>query len=276
MAELSPRRGTLAVRAADGDREPQGRLASYGARVILTIAARIAAVLDRRVGWDRLPKPLSVLTLSGLRITLREKNLYDTSSLPATNRPPVEAPSPSHLTDRTADGSYNDLDKPATGMAGARFGRNIPLHKIVPATESEVMSPNPREVSRSLLTRHEFLPATTVNSLAASWVQFMVRDWFSHGTSPKDNPWIVPLADDDPWPERPMRIMRTPDDPTRQRNADGIPQTHINVNSPWWDGSQIYGMNADQQKFVRTGVDGKLHILDNGLLPLPTDPARDP
>jgi hypothetical protein len=257
-------------------REPAGRLASYRTRVISMIAARVAAVLDGRVGWDRLPRPLALVTLGGLRVALREKNLHDTSSLPATNQPPLKAPSPHHLTSRTVDGSYNDLDEPAVGMAGSRFGRNILLDKIVPATESEVMSPNPREVSRALLTRHEFLPATTVNSLAAAWLQFMVKDWFSHGTSPKDNPWVVPLAADDPWPERPMRIMRTPDDPTRPKNVDGIPQTYVNVNSHWWDGSQIYGVNADEQKFVRTGVDGKLRVLDNGLLPLPTDPALDP
>jgi hypothetical protein len=243
---------------------------------ITAIIAAMSTVVDRWVSWDKLPRPLSLLTLFGLRVTLRKKNLYDTSSLPATTRPPLEAPSPSYLARRTVDGSYNDFDEPATGMAGSRFGRNIPLGKIVPATKSEVMSPNPREVSRALLTRHAFVPATTVNSLAASWLQFMVKDWFSHGTSPKDNPWVVPLSDDDSWPERPMRIMRTPDDPTRPKNAGGMPQTHVNVNSHWWDGSQIYGVNADEQKFVRTGVDGKLHVLNNGLLPLPTDPALDP
>ena len=29
--------------------------------------------LDRRYGWDRLPKPLAMLTLTGLRMTLRRK-----------------------------------------------------------------------------------------------------------------------------------------------------------------------------------------------------------
>ncbi len=268
---------TTAMRADDRGRDPEERLVSgHRGSLISTIITRVAAALDRRVGWDRLPRPLGLLTLGGLRVTLREKNLFDTSNLPATKRPPLETPSPGHLTSRTADGSYNDLEHPAAGMAGSRFGRNIPLDKIVPATDSEVMSPNPREVSRALLTRREFIPATTVNSLAAAWLQFMVRDWISHGTGPKENPWVVPLADDDPWPERPMRIMRTPDDPTRPRNADGMPQTRVNVNSHWWDGSQIYGVNADEQKTVRTGLDGKLHVLDNGLLPLATDPASDP
>jgi hypothetical protein len=52
-------------------REPAGRLASYRTRVISMIAARVAAVLDGRVGWDRLPRPLALVTLGGLRVALR-------------------------------------------------------------------------------------------------------------------------------------------------------------------------------------------------------------
>ena len=47
----------------------------------------------------------------------------------------------------------------------------------------------------------------------------MIRDWFSHGTSPKENPWVVDLAADDPWPERPMQIMRTMRRPDPARRA---------------------------------------------------------
>jgi hypothetical protein len=104
----------------------------------------------------------------------------------------------------------------------------------------------------------------------------MIRDWFSHGKGPNDDPWTVPLADDDPWPERPMLIMRTPDDPTRPPDAGDFPQTHINVNSHWWDASQIYGANADEQESRRTGTDGKLHIAEHGLLPPPVNPNQDP
>ena len=67
------------------------------------------------------------------------------------------------------------------GMAGSRFGRNVPIEYTYPEPEPAILSPNPRTVSLELLTRHQFQPATTVNMLAAAWVQFMVRDWFSHG-----------------------------------------------------------------------------------------------
>ena len=46
-------------------------------------------------------------------------------------------------------------------------------------TREQLMEPSPREVSRRLLTRDPFLPATSVNTLAASWLQFMIHDWFT-------------------------------------------------------------------------------------------------
>ncbi len=70
-------------------------------------------------------------------------------------------------------------------------------------------------VSRELLTRTEFVPATTVNAIAAAWLQFMIRDWFSHGKGDPARSWNIELADDDPFPERPLTILRTIADPTR-------------------------------------------------------------
>jgi hypothetical protein len=48
------------------------------------------------------------------------------------------------------------------------------------------MRPNPRTVSRELLTRETFLAAESLNLLAASWIQFMLCDWLSHGKSPNE------------------------------------------------------------------------------------------
>ena len=66
-----------------------------------------------------------------------------------------------------------------------------------------MLEPNPRTISRELLTRDEFIPATTLNLLAGAWIQFEVHDWFSHGKNEAESPWVVPLADDDPWPDAP-------------------------------------------------------------------------
>src|SRR5262249_52749583 len=58
---------------------------------------------DHLVRWDKLPPALGLLELVGIRNTLREKNLYDTSS-PTANQPkPADG---HHLTARTADGTF--------------------------------------------------------------------------------------------------------------------------------------------------------------------------
>jgi hypothetical protein len=238
--------------------------------------AAIAEYVDRRIGWERLPTLLGLAELIGLRARLRADNLHDTSGLPAVDLPPIEPDAPDHRVRRTADGTYNDLENPRMGMAGARFGRNIPLADVVRPERADVLAPNPRAISRALLTRTEFVPATTVNSLVAAWLQFMIRDWFSHGRSPTQNPWTVPLAADDPWPQRPMTVMRTPADPTRPADAADLPPTTVNVNSHWWDASQVYGGSPEDQRERRSGADGRLRVSDAGLLPQPADPAADP
>ena len=152
-----------------------------------------AEVIDRKVGWDKLPTPLGLAVLVGLRNTLRKHNLHDTSGQPAVDTPPVRPPDPRNRSRRTADGTYNDLEQPAMGMAGSRFGRNVPIEHTFPEPEP-LLEPSPREVSRALLTRHELVPATSVNALVAAWLQFMIRDWFSHGRSPTRQPLADPAG----------------------------------------------------------------------------------
>jgi hypothetical protein len=147
---------------------------------------------------------------------------------------------------RTADGTYNDLENPRMGSVDTRFGRNVPIDRTHPHNE-RLMQPNPRTVSRELLTRETFLPAERLK------IQFMLRDWLSHGKSPKDNPWEVPLADDDWWPEKPMRILRTKEDPTRTPEEEGTPPTHINVHSHWWNGFPIHCSQAVKD-FLASGA----------------------
>lgn len=223
---------------------------------------------DHAVGWDKLPSALGLLALSGIRNKLRKENLYDTSDAPSIPIPPPTPADNRYLTARTADGTFNDLSNPRMGAAGTRFGRNVPVEFTYPESEPAILSPNPRTVSRELLTRHTFAPATTLNVIAAAWLQFMIRDWFSHGKSPTENPWKLPLREDDPWHENPMTIMRVRPDPTRPPGTDDEPPTYANTESHWWDGSQIYGNNQKVQDQVRSHVDGKLKVAPNGLVPL--------
>jgi hypothetical protein len=95
----------------------------------------------------------------------------------------------------------------------------------------------------------------------------MIRDWLSHGKSEKENPWKLELSEDDPWSqERPMEILRTRRDPTHSPD-DTSPPTYINTQSHWWDGSQIYGSDAESQARVRSGEDGKLIVGPDGMPP---------
>jgi hypothetical protein len=169
-----------------------------------------AQAVDRRIGWHRLPRLLAIPTLIELHNALRERNLYDTGLPPARDLPADGA----HRTARTLDGTYNDLDQPLMGSIGMRFGRNVPIDQTWPEPEPAILEPNPRVVSRELLTRTTFIPATIVNVLAAAWLQFEVHDWFSHGKGQPEDPWELELDDDDPWRERPMRIQRTRPDPS--------------------------------------------------------------
>jgi len=223
--------------------------------------------------WAELPWPLGLLTILLYRNRLRRENLYDTESAAAQDVPVPE--DERYLTARTAAGTYNDLENPRMGSAETRFGRNVPLDRTYPDSD-RLMRPNPRTVSRELLTRETFQAATSLNLLAAAWIQFMLRDWVSHGTSPKDNPWEVPLADDDSWPERPMRILRTKEDPSRTPQEEGTPPTHINIHTHWWDGSQIYGSDKATQSQVRSGEHGKLKIGPDGLIPVDPNSQKHP
>jgi hypothetical protein len=138
-----------------------------------------------------------------------------------------------------------------------------------------MLEPNPRTVSRELLTRGKFIPATIINLLAAAWLQFMVHDWLSHGKNEKRDPWTIPLEEDDPWPEHPMKVLRTRRDPTRPPGTEGVPETFQNVESAWWDASQLYGSSQHRQDRIRSHRDGKINIGTDGLLPLDPHTGTD-
>jgi len=235
-------------------------------------------VVDRGPGWAAVRPPLlGALVLGGLRITLRRRNLQDTDGLPTLPDPaPGPEPEPEEpclLPVRSADGTGNDPRFPAMGSAGRRFGRNVPLAETL-VDHERMLHPNPRVVSRELMTRHELIPASTLNLLAATWLQFMVHDWLQHGQNERSDPWVVPLADDDPWPHHPMHVARTRHDPTRPPHQ-GAPPTFVNTVTHWWDGSQIYGSDAATQRSVRSGERGKLAIGADELLPLDARTHQD-
>jgi Animal haem peroxidase len=224
--------------------------------------------VDRRFGWSRLPKPAALVTLMGLRMRLRRVNLFDPAgvTLPWAPSPLPDGERP--LT-RSADGTGNDLTHPEMGSVGALFGRNVPPDETAPV---DVLTPNPRAVSLELLTRQQFVPATTLNVLAAAWLQFEVHDWFSHGSNEPDDPWLVDLDPSDPWPQHPMQIQRTHQ---AAPTTDGKPPTYANTETHWWDASQVYGSSLEFQHQLRTHAGGKLLLSPEGNVPFDPSTMRE-
>ncbi|HEY5857090.1 MAG TPA: peroxidase family protein [Aldersonia sp.] len=234
-----------------------------------TLARKAFPVLNRCIKWYRLPARLALLNLHTFREVLWDRNLIDTEPREEPPHPRTEPPKPPPEKvrwARTTDGSYNDLSAPAMGAVGATFGRNLEAAYPPDLTDD----PNPVTVSRELLTRGRFLPARSLNLIAAAWVQFQVHDWVKHeryrlGT---EHDVVVPLPDGQTW-----------------LNARGRPREHfmrIRGNKPidggisnpgpvfrnevthWWDGSELYGSD-DQTAALRRGP--KIRLTYDGQLP---------
>jgi hypothetical protein len=228
---------------------------------------RVFAAVNRYIPWYKLPTPLGALNLIAFRDVLREKNLYDTS--PPGGKPLSNIKcDPRSLYARRSDGTCNDLDHPEMGAADQRFGRNVPREYTFPEKEPALLTPSPRIVSESLLARESFVPAQSLNLLAAAWIQFQTHDWFTHHRAPTvgENDFQIPLNPDDKWVGgSPMRIPKTPADPTRQPEESETPPTYLNEESHWWDGSQIYGDDPETTASLRDlgklKVEGKDHLL---------------
>lgn len=132
--------------------------------------------VNRFVPWHKLPTYIGIINLAALRYELRQKNLHDVYPSPLDQG----TPGCPHLSDeqylhtRNSDGLFNDLEAPKMGCVGMRFGRNVPRNFTAKPNEEELMTPNPRLISENLLRRDTFKPATSLNLLAAAWIQFQV------------------------------------------------------------------------------------------------------
>ena len=138
------------------------------------------------------------------------------------------------------------------------------------------MTPNPREVSRVLLTRGDTMKEVPfLNLLAAAWIQFQTHDWVSHGDNLPQAVHRIPLSDDDSVRDkyllREMTVGRTQPDPTRLPDGEETPVTYLNEVTHWWDASQIYGSDWETQRRLRSGLDGKLRLEADGRLPTGSD-----
>jgi tetratricopeptide (TPR) repeat protein len=227
--------------------------------------------------WYHRPKLLGILTLAHMRDLLNEHNLGtsypEDGNLTGFVKPGTLKQPPGVTHFRTADGSWNNLSDPKEGAAGTRFLRNVEMADTEPETGEKLLSPNPREISRTFFTRNGPMKEVPfLNMLAACWIQFMNSDWINHGEIHFDDVIEVPLPEDDTarrrYRQEKMLIGKTQADPTRQGKDEPAARSSINEVTHWWDGSQIYGSDQDKQKQLRSSVGGKMRINEDGTLPL--------
>jgi hypothetical protein len=227
-------------------------------------------VVEQLRPWHRLGWRLGLLNLSAYRNELRRKNLIDTELREA---PPKPEPAPRSIpeavrTVRTFDGTYNDLSDPKMGSIDSTFGRNMqPVY--TPATFDD---PNPITVSRELMTRKAFIPARSLNILAAAWIQFQVHDWVNHrrydlGEENGSHDIVIPLPGEGTWLShenaQPRPEMRIAGNEISHYAADKYP-VFKNITTPWWDGSEVYGDTREKAESLRDGA--RLRLVD-GYLP---------
>ena len=207
-----------------------------------------------------------LLTLAAEREKLFDNNLIDMEDYDRHNA--VVTCDERSLTARTEDGTCNILDNPTEGSVFRRFGRNVSIDAVRTEQESgNLLTPNPRDVSNSVMARDTFKPATTVNFIAAAWIQFMVHDWVDHELGDDSDPIRVPLPANDPLGSGELVIKRTGTDASREPDEADLPETWRNRNTHWWDGSQLYGSDKATNDEVRAFVDGKLKVDSDGTLP---------
>jgi len=221
--------------------------------------------------WYEFPSLLLQLGgLSKLRDDLREKNLFEAPEV--RPEPKGEQPPPEAIRARMPDGTWNDLSSKDMGAQGTGFGRNVPLEKTKPDL-ARLLDPNPRLISEKLMARDEFKPAGIINALAAAWLQFENHNWFFHASQDAATAYNIPLPEGSDWPHGDMLIRRTAPLPGAGNGtrapAYGNEETH------WWDGSQVYGSGKAKQDELRTFVDGKIKVRDDGRLFPSTKPGEE-
>jgi hypothetical protein len=255
-------------------------------------------VINALIPWHRLPPTLAALNLLAFRNELRAKNLHDTENRDAPPTPVQPRNIPEVYRDaRSIDGEFNDLSAPSMGQEappdsgpadfaapdtiGATFGRNVPPSAVKVWSPSD--EPSPIRVSEELLARKAFIPATSLNLMAAAWIQFQVHDWVDHPRYALDAPngrqIELPLPAGRTWEnhlggpvQSSMRIAENIPKITSDPRLNNVP-VYRNDNAPWWDAGQLYGDTRAQALLLREDDGRRAEFrLENGYLPNHPDP----
>ncbi|KAK4603773.1 hypothetical protein RGQ29_012326 [Quercus rubra] len=211
--------------------------------------------IDKLGIWPRLPVILGLFYLGIRRHLHQEYNLFNVGrSAVGVRFNPMDYPY------RTADGKYNDPFNGDAGSGGTFFGRNVlPVDQ-----KKKLIKPDPMVVATKLLARRKFIDTgKQFNMIAASWIQFMIHDWIDHLEDTKQIELTAPREVANQCPLKSFKFYKTKEVPT---GSYDIKSGALNIRTPWWDGSAVYGSNAEKLQKVRTFKDGKLKTSSDGLL----------
>ena len=155
---------------------------SYKAGLSDRLLVGLFHFINKFIPWHKLPSILGALNLDALRVELRQYNLYDGYASGTAQGNQVTDPMVDKRFEyaRNSDGMFNSTEMPRMGCTGMRLGRNFPRQLTPMPTEEELWNPNPRMLGDRFMARKTFIPATTLNLLAAAWIQFQTHDWFFH------------------------------------------------------------------------------------------------
>ncbi|KAK9061727.1 hypothetical protein SSX86_018910 [Deinandra increscens subsp. villosa] len=208
------------------------------------------------IGWHRFPVFLGLIYLA-IRRTLHDKyNLLNVGKTRVGVRFSTD-----EVDFRTADGKFNDPLNETAGSEGSFFGRNMaPVDQ-----KDKLLKPDPMVIATKLLARKKLIDTgKQFNMIAASWIQFMIHDWIDHLEETKQ---IIELeAPAEVASECPLKSFKFYKTKEFDTGLYDIKKAHRNIRTPWWDASVVYGSNSSAARHVRTFVDGKLKIAEDGLL----------
>ncbi|KAF8022568.1 hypothetical protein BT93_F0165 [Corymbia citriodora subsp. variegata] len=213
-------------------------------------------VVDKLGSWHRMPVYMGLAYL-GMRRHLHQR--YNLIHVGGVDGKKYDTRAFNY---RTADGRCNHPCDDVVGSRGTFFGRNMP-----PSTATYgLMDPHPSVVASKLMARKEFIDhGKQFNMIACSWIQFMIHDWVDHM---EETEQVEIKAPDEVAKECPLKSFRFYKTKKVSTGSSHLKNGSLNIRTPWWDGSVIYGNDDNGERRVRTFKDGKLKILGDGLLEL--------
>ncbi|XP_020215718.2 alpha-dioxygenase 2 isoform X2 [Cajanus cajan] len=219
-----------------------------------TILFYVIHFVDKLGLWHRLPVLLGLAYL-GIRRHLHYR--YNLLHVEGVNGHKYDTQDYAY---RTPDGMCNHPTDHLIGSQGTSFGRNMQ-----PATlDYGLLDPHPTVVASKLLARKNFKDTgKQFNMIACSWLQFMIHDWIDHLEDTEQVEIRAPDGYSSGCPLQSFKFFKTKKFKT---GSSCMKFGFLNIRTPWWDGSVIYGNNEKGMRRVRTFKDGKLKISEDGLL----------